>query len=74
MTTGSESGYIDVRRKAHQDVARELNAGLPDIWLYRTPHSLIADPQVEGLTKARDVGFGNYQPKTWIGDLWRSQS
>jgi ABC-type transport system substrate-binding protein len=74
LTTGRQSGYLDVRKKAYQDVARELNAGLPDIWLYRTPYSLIADPDVKGLTKASQVGFGNYQPKTWFGDLWRSQS
>ena len=73
LTTGRQSGYIDVRKQAYQDVARQLNAGLPDIWLYRTPYSLIADPNVHGLTKAREVGFGNYQPKTWFGDLWRSQ-
>jgi len=72
LTTGRESGYVDVRKQAYHDVARELNAGFPDIWLYRTPYSLIADPHVKGLTKAREVGFGNYQPKTWLGDLWRS--
>jgi peptide/nickel transport system substrate-binding protein len=74
LNTGRESGYIDVRKEAYHEVARQLNAGLPDIWLYRTPYSLIADPQVKGMEKASEVGFGNYQPKTWFADLWRSES
>ncbi len=74
LDTGRESGYLDVRRKAYNDLARDLNAGFANLWLYRTPYSLIADPKVQGLAKVREVGFGNYQPKTWLGDLWRSQS
>jgi peptide/nickel transport system substrate-binding protein len=74
LTTGRQSGYPDVRKQAYNDLTRQLNAGLNNIWLYRTPYSLIADPQVNGLGKAQDVGFGGYQPKTWWGDVWRSQS
>jgi hypothetical protein len=29
---------------------------------------------VKGLAKARAVGFANTEPKTWLGDLWRTAS
>jgi peptide/nickel transport system substrate-binding protein len=72
LTTGRQSGYPDIRKKAYNDLTLQLNAGFVDLWLYRTPYSLIADPHVGGLAKVRSVGFAGYQPKTWFGDLWRS--
>ncbi|MGZ4703310.1 MAG: ABC transporter substrate-binding protein [Acidimicrobiales bacterium] len=74
LNTGRESGYVDVRKKAYNELVPQLNAGFTNIWLYRTPYSLIADPQVKGLAKAREVSFANTEPKTWLGDLWRTQS
>ena len=74
VNTGRRSGYPNVRKEAYDDLVRQLNAATTNIWLYRTPYSIIADPQVHGFTTAREVGFGNFQPKTWLGQLWRAQS
>ncbi len=72
MNTGRQSGYANVRKAAYDDLVHQLNAATTNIWLYRTPYSIIADPQVMGFAKATAVGFGNFQPKTWWGDLWRA--
>ncbi len=74
LTTGRQSGYVDIRKKAYDDLTRELNGGFTNIWLYRTPYSLIAEKQVRGLNVPRTIAFGNYEPKTWLGDLWRAPS
>ena len=57
---------------SYDDMVHQLNAAVVNVWLYRTPYSLIADHHVKGLNTARDVAFGNYDPKTWLGDLWLS--
>ncbi|MGZ7002743.1 MAG: ABC transporter substrate-binding protein [Acidimicrobiales bacterium] len=74
LNTGRVSGYVDVRKQAYDDLTKELNSGFTNIWLYRTPYSLIAEKQVRGLNQPREIAFGNYEPKTWIGDLWRAPS
>jgi len=74
LTTGRQSGFADVRKSAYDDLTKELNAGFTNIWLYRTPYSLIAETQVRGLAQPREIAFGNYEPKTWLGDLWRAPS
>ena len=50
----------------------EINAQAVNIWTVSTPYSLIAETQVRGLTQPREIAFGNYEPKTWLGDLWRA--
>jgi peptide/nickel transport system substrate-binding protein len=74
LKTGRESGYVDIRKKAYDDLTRELNSGFTNIWLYRTPYSLIAEKQVRGLNVPRTIAFGNLEPKTWLADLWRAPS
>ncbi len=74
VNTGRQSGYVNVRKDAYDDLVHQLNAATTNIWLYRTPYSIIADPKVMGFAKAKAVGFGNFQPKTWWGDLWRTTS
>ena len=74
LTTGRQSGFENVRKQAYDDLTRELNSGFTNIWLYRTPYSLIAEKQVRGLTVPRTIAFGNLEPKTWLGDLWRAPS
>jgi peptide/nickel transport system substrate-binding protein len=73
LNKGSESGYPDQRKAAYDDLVHQLNSNVLNIWLFRTPYSLIASKQVRGLNTARDVPFGNYYPKTWLGDLWLQQ-
>jgi peptide/nickel transport system substrate-binding protein len=70
LDRGRESDDFEVRRQIYQDVARELNALFANIWLFQTPFALIARPEVHGLNPAREHGFGNLQPKPWIGGLW----
>ena len=63
LTTGRQSGYADVRKQAYDDLAQQLNAGLTNIWLYRTPYSLIADQQVKGLAKAQESASATSSPR-----------
>jgi len=73
LTTGRTSGFANVRKPAYDDLVKQMNAGFTNIWLYRTPYSFIAQPAVKGLNPAREISFGNYQPKTWLGGLWLDQ-
>jgi ABC-type transport system substrate-binding protein len=70
LKTGRQSGYENLRRTAYNDLVVQLNDASTNIWLYWTPWSLIANKKVHGLDKAGHVPFGNYSPKTWLGDLW----
>jgi peptide/nickel transport system substrate-binding protein len=72
LAIGRANSYPDKRKAAYDDLVRTANAAVLNDWLYRTPYSLIASPRLKGLNAARDVGFGNYEPKTWYGDLWLS--
>ncbi len=73
LAVGRQSGYPAQRRAAYHDLARQLNAGFTDIWLYSTPYSFIASPKVQGLKAPggpSTVPFGNLQPKTWWATIW----
>ena len=74
LTTGRTSGYPNIRKQAYDDLVHQINASATNIWLYSTPYSLIADNHVHGLATAQKVPFGNFMPKTWLGNLWRAQS
>jgi len=58
------------RHDLFTQLVREFNRNLTSIWLYATPFSLVAGPQVHGLKAVAAVPFANYQPKTWWGQLW----
>jgi peptide/nickel transport system substrate-binding protein len=72
LATGRTNPYPAKRKAAYDDLVHQLNSAATYDWLYRTPYSLIAQHDVEGLDGARQVSFGNYEPKTWLGDLWLS--
>jgi peptide/nickel transport system substrate-binding protein len=74
LTTGRSSGYPNIRKAAYDDLVKQVNASATNIWLYSTPYSFIADKQVHGLSQAEKIPFGNYMPKTWLGQLWRAKS
>ncbi|HVN49903.1 MAG TPA: ABC transporter substrate-binding protein [Acidimicrobiales bacterium] len=73
LTKGAQSGYPSQRKAAYDDLVRQINSAVLNIWLFRTPYSLIASTNVRGLNTARDIPFGNYYPKTWLADLWLKQ-
>ena len=70
LATGRTSGYPDVRKQAYDDLVTQLNQSAVNIWLYWTPYSIVADKSVHGLQAANDTPWGNFQPKTWLADLW----
>jgi ABC-type transport system substrate-binding protein len=72
LATGRTNAYPAQRKAAYDDLVHQLNSAATYDWLYRTPYSLIAQRDVQGLDGARQVSFGNYEPKTWLGDLWLS--
>jgi peptide/nickel transport system substrate-binding protein len=72
LVKGRQSDDFEVRKAAYDAVVREINAAAVNIWTFSTPFSLVANPNVHGLERAAEVPFGNYQPKTWVADLWLS--
>jgi ABC-type transport system substrate-binding protein len=50
-----------------------INEELPYIWLFNTPYALMAQPEIHGLNPARELGFGNFELKWWLGEVWRDQ-
>ena len=70
LTTGRESQDFDERKQAYADLIREQNKAAINIWLYFTPYSLVASDRVHGLQMADELPFGNFQPKTWWGQVW----
>ena len=74
LATGRTSGYPNIRKEAYDDLVKQVNQSFTNIWLYSTPYTFIAEKQVHGLAQAEKIPFGNYMPKTWLGQLWRSQS
>jgi peptide/nickel transport system substrate-binding protein len=73
LVRGRQSADFEVRKAAYDAVVHEINAAAVNIWTFSTPYSLVASPQVHGLERAAEVPFGNYQPKTWLADLWLSE-
>ena len=53
-------------------MVRQLNAGLPYIWLDRVVWMLAAQPHVNGLPAAANGTVSTLGVKTWIGELWLS--
>ncbi len=74
LGAGKASGYPAQRKAAYDDLVHQVNTAVTNDWLYFTPYSLIASPNLHGLDTARTVAFGNYEPKTWLGGLWLSSS
>jgi peptide/nickel transport system substrate-binding protein len=74
LHAGRIDGYVNQRQAAYHDLVRQINAAVLDIWLYRTPYSIIADKNIHGLDVPKTVPFGNFEPKTWLADLWVSKN
>jgi len=73
LKKGRETADPVTRKAAYSEVVKLLNAQALNIWLYWTPHTLIAAPNVHGLKAVAAVPFANFQPKTWFGQLWISR-
>jgi peptide/nickel transport system substrate-binding protein len=72
INIGRDNPDFEARKQAYDDVVREINGAAVNIWTYSIPCSMIANPRVGGLKAVADVPFCNYQPKTWLGELWLS--
>jgi ABC-type transport system substrate-binding protein len=67
---GREDPDFEDRKAAYDAVVKEINGAAVNIWTYSLPCSMVANGRVGGLTKVETVPFCDYQPKTWLGDLW----
>jgi ABC-type transport system substrate-binding protein len=72
LKSGRESNDFATRKTAYDDLVHQINGAAVNIWTYSTPYSLIATKNVHGLKRASQVPFGNFQPKTWLADLWQT--
>ncbi len=70
LRLGRATDGFDARKAAYDSVVHEINGAAVNIWTFSTPYSLVAAPQVHGLERAAEIRFGNYQPKTWLADIW----
>jgi peptide/nickel transport system substrate-binding protein len=73
LQAGRENVDVEVRRDAYSTLVEEQNANAANLWLYYVPSSMVAAPDVGGLSAIGDVRWANFQPKTWLGGLWLSQ-
>lgn len=73
LLRGRESADFATRKQAYSNLVRQINEASTNIWLYWTPYSWIADPSLKGLGELEVTPFGNFQPKTWYGQLWLDQ-
>ncbi len=73
LAVGRQNPSMAARKAAYDDLVHQINAAAVNIWTFSTPYSLIARPSVHGLPSGPTAApFGNFQPKTWLGDLWVS--
>ena len=63
-------GERRTRLNAALGFVQEMNRDAVTLWLYFQPHSIVATPDVGGLTAVDAVQFADYQPKPWLGQLW----
>jgi peptide/nickel transport system substrate-binding protein len=70
LKVGRENPDTSARKAAYDDIVKEINGAATDIWTYSTAYSLIASHDVHGLDQSKIEPFGNFQPKTWLADLW----
>jgi ABC-type transport system substrate-binding protein len=65
-----ESIDPEARKTASDDVIRETNEQVINLWLYDTPESLAAAKQVQGLDGFRTHALANNLPKPWLAEVW----
>jgi peptide/nickel transport system substrate-binding protein len=58
------------RKAASDDIIRETNEQVINLWLYDTPEALVAARQVQGLDGFRTHVFANNLPKPWLAEAW----
>jgi peptide/nickel transport system substrate-binding protein len=74
LKVGRQSPVFATRKAAYDDLVRQLNTAAVNIWTFSTPYSLIAAHDVHGLPSGPTAApFGNFQPKTFLADLWMSR-
>ncbi|MCB1261917.1 MAG: hypothetical protein KDB33_16240 [Acidimicrobiales bacterium] len=71
IDTGRTNPDLAERKTAYQELTRARNDAVLDVWLFNTPYSVIAVPEVKGLNGLRQRPFGNFEPKAWLWpDVW----
>ena len=71
LKIGRENPGTPTRKAAYDDLVRQINAAAVNIWTFATPYTFIADSHVHGLpTGPNAAPFGNFQPKTFLANLW----
>jgi peptide/nickel transport system substrate-binding protein len=71
LKVGRESPGMATRKAAYDDLVRQINAAAVNIWTFATPYTFIPDSHVHGLPTGPDAApFGNFQPKTFLANLW----
>jgi len=66
-------GDRETRDELFSQMVPVINEELPYIWLFNTPYALVADPSVHGLNTPREIGFGNFEIKWWLSEVWLDQ-
>jgi peptide/nickel transport system substrate-binding protein len=58
------------RNTAYQQFERDVNAGVPYIWLARSDWVIASSPKVHGYVAAGNGTIATQGPKTWVATLW----
>jgi len=60
----------DARNTAYQQFERDVNAGVPYIWLARSDWVIASSAKVHGYVAAGNGTIATLGPKTWVSTLW----
>jgi peptide/nickel transport system substrate-binding protein len=58
------------RKQANDDLIRETNDNVVNVWLYNTPESIVASRHVRGIDGFRTHVFANALPKPWLAEAY----
>ncbi len=70
LAAGRATTDESARNKAYQAFERDMNAGIPYIWLARADWVIASSQRVHGYVKAGNGTIAALGPKTWVADLW----
>src|SRR5262249_22511140 len=65
-----QSGDFDTRKAATDKIVDQINGSATNIWMYWTPYSIVSQGRVHGMQGAATQHMGNFQPKSFMQDVW----
>ena len=65
---------VSARKAEYDKVARLRNDAVTEVWLFDTPYTILAKPEVHGLNPFRVIPWGNFVPKPFVTGIWKDRA